>query len=262
MMSHRPLIVHLNANSLRNKAEEVRELISGAAVASIQDHRMASLRELQLLLPDFHVYGYAHDDSGPGSVLLIATNVRHRDVWSCTTGRHRCTAAIVELTALGGVEVSVASLYAPPNPPAPPLDPDLLDQCMGKAPRAIIIGDLNARHPTLGCKGTNSNGTALRDYLEVRQHVLLNDPSQPTFFHTAGATPDTIDWAVASPIFATHRTICHTGPDVGSDHLPLLLSYPREHTNRRSQPPIPRWRLRDANWEEFERELTLSLIHI
>ena len=193
-MSYRkPLLVHLNANSVNNKAEEVRQLISGAGVVSLQDHRLRDLNTLRSLFPGFNVYGHTHDTSGPGSVLLISTKLRHRAVWSSTTGRHRCTAAIVTFPSLGGVEVNVASYYAPPNPPAPALDPGLLDRCFEAAHRAVVLGDLNARHQALGCTDSNTNGVALRNYLEERPHVPLNDSNQATFFHTGYDHSDTID---------------------------------------------------------------------
>ena len=189
-------------------------------------------------------------------MLLISSSLHHRAVWSHTAGRHRCTASIVRFPSLGGVEVSVASYYAPPNPPAPALDSDLLDRCLTAAPRAVILGDLNARHPALGCVGTNTNGVALRDFLEDRPYVPLNDPSQHTFFHTGHDSADTIDWVVASPGFAAHQLRCCVGHDVGSDHLPLLVTHPGRRSSATRTPPVPRWRLRDADWPLFGRELT------
>ena len=256
MTGGRPLLVHLNANSISNKVEEVRGLIAGASIVSLQDHRLPALDRLRALFPGYLVFGHAHDDTGPGSALLVSSGLHHRDVWRHTSGRHRCVGATVRLPSLGGVEVAVASYYAPPNPPAPALDPDLLERCLGASAMAVVLGDLNARHPALGCSGVNSNGVVLRHFLEERSYVPLNDANVATFYHTAYDTADAIDWVVASPAFAALNLCCNVGPDVGSDHLPLLLSKPGRHAPRQRTPPVPRWRLRDADWAVYQRELT------
>jgi len=237
MTGGRPLLVHLNANSISNKVEEVRGLIAGASIVSLQDHRLPALDRLRALFPGYQVFGHAHDNTGPGSALLVSSGLHLRDVWCHTSGRHRCTGATVRLPSLGGVEVAVASYYAPPNPPAPALDPDLLLRCLEAAAMAVVLGDLNARHPALGCRGTNSNGVVLRNFLEERTYVPLNDANEATFFHTAYDSADAIDWVVATPSFAALNLTCSVGPDVGSDHLPLLLSRPGRHAPRSPRGP-------------------------
>ena len=160
MTRPRPLFVHLNANSLRNKVEEVRALVSGADVVSLQDYRLPSLDALRSLLPDFVAYGWPHERAGTGLALLVTSRAQQRELWRSDVRRHRCVAVEVRLPSLGNAPLTVGSYYAPPHP-TQHLDARLLTRCLS-GPRAVLLGDLNARHAALGCRTSNSNGFSTR----------------------------------------------------------------------------------------------------
>ena len=170
--------------------------------------------------------------------------------------RHRCISVEVKLPVFGGVAVQVSTYYAPPTSSAPALDAALLESLLQPRSRALLLGDLNARHRDLGCRGDNVNGVVLRDFLDASDSVPLNDASLPTFFHTGYDHRDCIDWALATESFASLPLVCETGEDIGSDHLPLLLRPSMTPLTACPPFPFPRWRLREADWQQFQQELT------
>ena len=91
--------------------------------------------------------------------------------------------------------------------------------------------------------------------------VILNDPSAPTFEHFSTPFRDCIDYAIASAA-AGNILSCVLGEDVGSDHLPLLVTRPRPQNQ--TPPPAStsfrRWRTSTLGWSEtfaanLEREV-------
>ena len=256
--------IHINVNSVRNKVQEIQELVSRTPIVSLQDHRVRSNSDLQHLFSGYTINGFPHDSEGPGVALLIASSLQQRILFTHCADRHRCVAMEVTLPEMGNLTFVVATYYAPPHPPNARLDPDLLERCLSAGPRVLLLGDLNARHVSLGCTSTNHNGVTLRDFLQDSDYILLNEPTQPTFFHTGYDSCDCLDYAIATPGLAALHMGCTVGDDVGSDHLPLLLTRPTASRRVPGPPPLPRWTMpskdeEEATWASFQRELTRAL---
>lgn len=246
MPSPSPFFLHANLNGLGVRYEEVREQLSGCLVASLQDTRVNAAREPSF--PGFSCYSIPHGDEGPGVLLLVRSDLRHRLVRRTTVERNQLLQAEVWLPQLGGASLLVTSLYSLPSPPNRKLDVETLQQALSH-PHAILLGDLNAKWVWLGCRRNNGNGQVLANFLETSDHVVLNDPSQPTFRSLANGSEDCLDWAICTPRAAALFPRAVIGADLGSDHLPLRIPLRGEATasgELTGQLPVPRWAVRLA----------------
>jgi hypothetical protein len=260
-----PSAYHANVNGLGPRLEELRVASLGFAFVSLQDTRLgeaAGRRRIAEAWPTHRAYGFHHSEDGPGVSLLVHASFRQREVLRETRHRHRIVAVEVEL-ADGGRPLVVASYYAPPEDANGLLERPLLEAVLD-TPRALLLGDLNARSRDLGCRGSNHNGDILAETLDALGAVALNDPQQPTYYSLSYRAFDCLDWALATPSAARILPYCELGGDVGSDHRPLLVSRSRGRRAFRRPPPAaagpPRWRTsRIADWEPFRSELSRQL---
>jgi hypothetical protein len=119
---------------------------------------------------------------------------------------------------------------------------------------AITLGDLNARHVALGCRGTNKHGRRLLQFLSASDLVVLNDTNIPTFTHSALPYADTIDYCIATSPVAALVQSCSITPDIGSDHFPISLKLTTlRQNNIVAQEHTPNIRL--TRWEDFRNQL-------
>ena len=218
-----PSAFHANVNGLGPRLEETRAASLGFAFVSLQDTRLreaAGGATLARTWPRHRAYGHFHSETGPACHLLVHAAFQQRQVVRETRHRHRLVA--VEVILPDGAPLVVASYYAPPAEYIGLLSRALLDLAL-RFPRAIVLGDLNARSVELGCRRTNANGDVLVEALEDLGAIVLNDPGQPTFYSYANQSFDCLDWALATSSAARLLPHCRMGEDIGSNHLPLVL---------------------------------------
>ncbi len=72
--------------------------------------------------------------------------------------------------------------------------------------------------------------------------------------HMAGTAPDT---SFVSPELLD-KMEWETVNELGSDHMPIILTY-HDDIPRVNENPKYKWRLKDANWEAFEREVEANI---
>ena len=85
----------------------------------------------------------------------------------------------------------------------------------------FILGDCNCHHPLWDSRGTfGSSGEEVFDWVISSDLLSLNDPDTPTLLHRS--SPD-ISLAPSSLALSCSWEVLQ---DLGSDHLPILLSIP------------------------------------
>ena len=119
----------------------------------------------------------------------------------------------------------------------------------------IIAGDTNA-HSQLWDDSVSSGvadkrGKVLENWLAVKNMTHINHGS-PT--HTAGTAPDT---SFVSPGLLD-KTEWKTVNELASDHIPIILTY-QDDIPRVNEKPKYKWRLKDANWEAFARDVDTQI---
>lgn len=150
----------------------------------------------------------AHD----GTAILIKTNIPHKIL-----NDYISDLLAVEITNTSG-RITIATLYQPPTRPYIPI-PDFT-KLFRNCNLVYLIADLNASHPTLGYRTTNTKGTQLHRLI---QHKTLQHfgPDFPTYLaHNTATTPDII----LTNHTTHHNTLIAQGPLTTSDHIPIQVT--------------------------------------
>lgn len=217
-------IIHINVNGIRSHAEEKKAALSQAKLISIQDTRLPPGNNfLREAFPNFYIYEIKHNNT-TGIALLVHKSVKHNIIRKIENdNKHSLITVLIKDKKLCSKEFYFSSFHAPPASNPHPFNIDLLKLSLS-ATNAVVVGDFNARHVALGCKGTNKHGHCLTNYLNSTTHVILNNANISTFFHYAHDYHDAIDFAICTNNMLPTILSCHTLHDVGSDHIPLIIN--------------------------------------
>ena len=115
----------------------------------------------------------------------------------------------------------------------------------------LILGDFNAHHLPWYSSSTDTRGTLLENVVSGSYFGILNWDS-PTRL-PGNPNPSSPDVSLASASLIT-STNWQTKTNLGSDHLPILISLQMDHTIN----PIPHrtsFNLKKANWDRYSREI-------
>ena len=120
----------------------------------------------------------------------------------------------------------------------------------------IIVGDVNA-HSLLwdnSMAGKNSDRRArmIEDWMTDKNMVVMNDGSSTHISRSSGSqtAPDVTLAHAALADRITWRTL----QGIGSDHIPILITY-QDHIPKVNSKPTFKWKLKDANWTSFSAEV-------
>ena len=189
------------------------------------------------------------------AVLISVVYVSRASCVQVHTVRRKCQVdwQIVKLFNRSGQRVlTIHHFYNPPkNHMSFPPELDIHS-------KTLIVGDLNAHSPLWGYKERNKSGEAVEDFVQSNPLVLLNSPtSQPTLMHYATKkqfSPD-LDIVTGDILAGCERKVLE---DIGSDHLPTLLSVEIESNqtvrNTKCRPNF--WK---ANWGLFAKTSDMFL---
>lgn len=116
-------------------------------------------------------------------------------------------------------DLSILTYYNPPNKS---LSKEIFNKLGNK--NFILLGDLNAKSPVLGCVSTNENGLILEDILIDNNIICLNN-KKPTYTNFSSLESDILDIALASSstfkYFKSFQVLDNY--DMGSDHYPIKI---------------------------------------
>ena len=120
----------------------------------------------------------------------------------------------------------------------------------------IIGGDLNAHSllwdNTMAGKNSDKRARMIEDWSADNNMVVLNDGSSTHISRSCGSqTAPDVTLAHAS---LADRITWRKLDGIGSDHLPILITY-QDHIPRVNSKPSFKWKLKDANWTSFRDEV-------
>ena len=114
----------------------------------------------------------------------------------------------------------------------------------------FILGDFNCHHPLWDSRGTSDpRGEEVFDWVISSDLLPLNDPDTPTLLHRSSgsrSSPD-ISFAPSTLAFSCSWEVLQ---DLGSDHLPILLSIPLSPVFHPNERP-PSFNFQKARWDGF-----------
>ena len=148
--------------------------------------------------------------------------------------------------------VSFLNVYAPPicSSPMDGRTDSFSPSILPSSRNLFILGDFNCHHPLWDSRGTSDpRGEEVFDWVISSDLLPLNDPDTPTLLHRSSgsrSSPD-ISFAPSTLAFSCSWEVLQ---DLGSDHLPILLSIPLSpifHPNERP----PSFNFQKARWDDF-----------
>ena len=147
--------------------------------------------------------------------------------------------------------VTICSIYLPPD--LEYCQSDLEDLTTQLPSPFLILRDLNAHNPIWGGDVLDDKGKIVEDFIANNPVSFLNDGSF-TYHNIYANSYSGIDLSIcSSSIFLDFSWSVDTELN-GSDHFPIYLT-----SNRNiPKPSSPKWKLEQADWENFKKDATLS----
>ena len=103
----------------------------------------------------------------------------------------------------------------------------------------FIFGHFNCYHPLWDSRGTSDpRGEEVFDWVISSDLLPLNDPDTPTLLRRSSGSRSSPDISFAPSSLALSR-FWEVLQDLGSDHLPILLSVPLSPVFRPNERPLP-----------------------
>ena len=143
--------------------------------------------------------------------------------------------------------VSFLNVYAPPirSSPTDGRTDSFSPSILPSSRNLFILGDFNCHHLLWDSRGTpDPRGEEVFDWVISSDLLPLNDPDTPTLLHRS--SPD-ISFAPSTLAFSCSWEVLQ---DLGSDHLPILLSIPLSPVFHPNERP-PSFNFQKARWDDF-----------
>ena len=120
------------------------------------------------------------------------------------------------------------------------------------SPRNLfILGDFNCHHPLWDSKGTsNRYGEKVFDGVISSDLLSLNDSDIPTLFHCSSGSCSPPRDVFFPPLSLALSCSWELLQDLGSDHLPVLLTVPFSPVFRPNE-RLPYFNFQKARWDDF-----------
>ena len=120
----------------------------------------------------------------------------------------------------------------------------------------LIFGDFNARHqlwnPALNRASINISGKSLFEASINLSASLITPPDLPTRINPYTGRTSTLDIGFGSGIFEFPSSVT-TGPNLGSDHLPVIIDYNNTHLITISK--RIHWNFKKGNWLDYKQDV-------
>lgn len=165
------------------------------------------------------------------------------------------TTEVCGVRLLGDRPLTIVNLYRPPIRPT-----ELDTRTDNFAPSALpvdnntlLVGDFNAHHPMWdhGCDAADAVGARVATWLGSVGWTTLNsgEPTHVSYRNASQTAPDLI----ACSDDLARRATWRLGPDLGSDHLPMVAEIATSNHHPRCIRK-PRWSFKKADWVAFQAE--------
>ena len=172
-------IIQWNAQGLRNKKNELLQLIQdfSASVIAIQETKLS--QNFNLRIPNYNIIskdGHYNQGQHGGVALYIHSDVPFQEIKLNTP--IQAVAAEIKLE----FNLTVCNIYSSRSHQ---LSPSLLNDLYNQLPTpCLILGDFNAYSSVWNCTSTDSRGRSMEEFILANNLVILNDgaPTRTPFF--------------------------------------------------------------------------------
>lgn len=244
-------ILHWNAQSLPAHGQELKHYISTVSfvlhIICIQETWLHA--GIDFIIPGYSVLRHDRPDGirGGGCAFFVHSSISYRDLG--ITSAFECGAIEVFFP---DHSISLVNLYSCSSF-------SLRDfrHILSQLPStAMLCGDFNAHNPLWGSAHLDAKGKVIDSLLEDTDLVLLNDGSGTRINRSGELSP--LDLTLVSFELAAKCTWQVLGDSLGSDHLPVLVSFFDSpiHIDNSSG---PRWNFKKADWKLFSALCSSSI---
>ena len=194
-------------------------------------------------------------NQGGGVAVLIRSDIAH----SLITGIDEHLEIVGLKIELEEVCFDFFSLYSPPCKVIPY---EFFSSLEITKTNFILVGDLNAKSKSIGCKSQNSSGDVLDEILTDFSIIIHNDES-PTYFQYQGEIRENelninqytelLDLVLSSSDLANkvHNFEVLTEHSMDSDHCPIIFEVRIRKTTAITREMGNRLNFSKANWELY-----------
>lgn len=136
-----------------------------------------------------------------------------------------------------------------------------IDQIISSLPKPLVImGDFNAQHQSWGSSSSNYYGNRVLEIVDNNNLCILNngDPTRRTAPTESFSAPDL---TICTPILASSLSWTTMSSTYGSDHFPVIVSFPSVFDNKSftNRQPRLKYKLANAQWNLFRDEIQRKL---
>ena len=257
-------VLQWNAGGLRARSTELLHFLSSHPVdlICIQESNLNS----SFRIPGFSVLRSDRTHSRSGILSSDASHASGGVVIFVRQGQSFSELSTTSLSSLDsysdyvGVNISLnksssvsfLNVYAPPirSSPTDGRTNSFSPSILPSSRNLFILGDFNCHHPLWDSRGTSDpRGEEVFDWVISSDLLPLNDPDTPTLLHRSSgsrSSPD-ISFAPSTLAFSCSWEVFQ---DLGSDHLPILLSIPLSPVFHPNERP-PSFNFQKARWDDF-----------
>lgn len=145
------------------------------------------------------------------------------------------------------LSVSIINVYLPPGLTI--ADTEIVALINQVPAPLLFVGDINAHHPLWGSESISARGKSVETAVNECSLTILNN-GDATHVHHANGSTSCIDIACSTNDLAGILDFEVLSDTHGSDHMPLLISFPESSTN---QHQVGRkWKIEKADWQLYQ----------
>lgn len=236
-------IATVNCNGWSRKRALIENLVTseGIQILSISEIRTKPTTQVRIL--NFNIHCKHGPNQFGGTALAIANHLAFAPITIPDIFSH-IHACGVRLSSKVG-PIHIFSVYFQPQRDLPL---DFLLYVLS-FPKAIIMGDFNARHHSFGDHNTNKNGRTLADFL-LGHNISRIPNSSPTFLsHLGSSIIDHI--LISDPLMPLFADECYIGQSITSDHIPVIVSCDLFYISHPPSTTKTLWDWNLADWSKF-----------
>jgi endonuclease/exonuclease/phosphatase (EEP) superfamily protein YafD len=246
-------ILSINARSLNKNGDEIKQYISeeNPDVVCIQEtwltprHNKFNIRQYKSIFTEPSV------QKGCGVGILIKDHIKCQVLKVHNINEKIEYISIRIMTRQGNWTIHNVYIHPAANEEGINIIEDLLSE---SNERTICIGDVNAHHPKWSLGNGNKRGTQLFGIIQANRYEVLGDKNYPTRYNPSTGKSGSPDLAIVDKKNVGNIKEWKTGRDVGSDHLPIIVTLTTQ-PHKRTIHKRNNWTYSKCKVDEYEKHI-------
>ena len=185
-------------------------------------------------------------DFGGGTAVIVKDSIAHVAIVDLDKDLDHIGVKIVT----NDFNFNLVSLYSPLNT----LKFETVKKYSELGSELFILGDLNAKTRTVGCRSLDNNGKVLDEILSSDLDLCVLNDKSPTYFRFNSDYSEILDLFLCSANLANKMSHFEVLTDhlMGSDHAPILCILSLDKAFRIDvRTPEPRFNFTKADWNKY-----------